>query len=301
MITAGIDIGTNTVRMIVADVIDGKISSIIHQNRSVTRLGEGFIKSGLLREDAIKRTFDSVVKFYYEALSYNPLKVKCCATSAVREAENGHIFTELLRDHGIQIEIIDGETEGRLTALGVMSGLNFRNKPSLIVDIGGGSTELIYWSGRDLDFAKSFKIGVVKLSDMFDFSKPSTEDLLDRVNLYIADFFSDFNFSIEIKNIIATAGTPTTLAAIDMQMENYDYRRVNGYIITKKRLNELISFISSKNIEERKMIKGLEPGREDLIVPGSLILMFLLDRFSKDQLIVSDFGLREGIAIAAAL
>lgn len=301
MIAAGIDIGTNTVRMIVADVIDGKISNIIHQNRSVTRLGEGFIKTGLLREDAVKRTFDAVVKFYHEALSYNPFKVKCCATSAVREAENGYIFTELLKGQGIEIEIIDGETEGRLTALGVMSGLNLGDEPSLIVDIGGGSTELIYLSGIDLYFAKSFKIGVVKLSDIFDFSKPCTEELLERVNLYIADCFTNFDFSIEIKNIVATAGTPTTLAAIDMQMENYDYRKVNGYVITKKRLNELISFISSKDIKERKMIKGLEPGREDLIVPGSLMLKFLLNSFSKNQLIVSDFGLREGIVIAAAL
>lgn len=86
-----------------------------------------------------------------------------------------------------------------------------------------------------------------------------------------------------------------------MQMENYDYRKVNGYVITEKRLNELISFISSKDIEERKMIKGLESGREDLIVPGSLMLRFLLNSFSKDRLIVSDFGLREGIVIAAAL
>lgn len=202
MIAAGIDIGTNTVRMIVADVIDGKISDILHQNRSVTRLGEGFIKTGFLREDAIKRTFDVVVKFYREALSYNPFKVKCCATSAVREAENGYIFTELLKGQGIEIEIIDGETEGRLTALGVMSGLNLGDEPSLIVDIGGGSTELIYLSGIDLNFAKSFKIGVVKLSDIFDFSMPCTEELLERVNLYIADCFTDFDFSIEIKTLL---------------------------------------------------------------------------------------------------
>ncbi len=301
MITAGIDIGTNTVRMIVADVKNGKIVQIIHQNRAVTRLGEGFIKTGLLSDEAIKRTADAVIKFHSEALSHKPERVKCCATSAVREAKNGQVFIDLLKKHGITIEIIDGEMEGKLTCMGVMSGLNVENEPSLIVDIGGGSTELTYWDGKDVSFAKSYKLGVVKLADLYNFKDVCSDELLLEVKRYVSEFIADFDFSIPIKNIIATAGTPTTLAAIDMQMEVYDYRKVNGYILSKSTLEKLIKLLSSKSFEERKQIKGLEAGREDLIIPGSLILDVLLEKFKKNSFIVSDFGLREGIAIAASL
>lgn len=301
MITAGIDIGTNTVRMIVAEVKNLKIDSIIHQNRAVTRLGEGFIKTGLLSDEAIRRTADAVIKFYNEAIIHSPEKIKCCATSAVREAKNGSIFIDLLKSHNISIEIIDGEMEGKLTCMGVMSGLNIEDEPSLIVDIGGGSTELTFWNGKTLSFAKSYKIGVVKLADLYNFKDPCSDELLLEVKRYVSEFISDFDFSINLKNIIATAGTPTTLAAIDMQMEVYDYKKVNGYIISKVKLNKLIKLLSSKSFDERKNIKGLEAGREDLIIPGSLILDLLLEKFHKDSFIVSDFGLREGIAIAASL
>jgi len=143
MITAGIDIGTNTVRLIVIECKDGKIQKIIHQNRAVTRLGEGFINSGLLKPEAIERTIKAVVQFYGEALTYGTQKIKCCATSAAREAENGYLFINELSKKGIPVEIIDGKMEGYLTLLGVMSGLDLKDSSSLIIDIGGGSSEFI--------------------------------------------------------------------------------------------------------------------------------------------------------------
>jgi len=300
MITSGIDIGTNTVRMLVADVENKKIQRILHQNRSVTRLGEGFIKTGILNEKAIERTIDAICRFYNEAISYNPQNIKCCATSAVREAKNGQVFVENLAQKGIKIEIIDGEMEGKLTCLGVMSGLPIEGESSLVVDIGGGSTELIHWDGINVSLAKSYKIGVVKLADLFDFTKPCSDSLITSVKRYISDII-DFNISKPIKNLIATAGTPTTLGAIDLKMETYDYKKVNGYKISKEKLYSLMAFLCSMDIEKRREIKGLESGREDLIIPGSIILAFLLEKFQKDQFIVSDFGLREGIAIAASL
>ncbi|MCX8085252.1 MAG: Ppx/GppA family phosphatase [Calditerrivibrio sp.] len=301
MITAGIDIGTNTVRLIVAEILNGKLTSILHQNRAVTRLGEGFINTGKLSEAAIKRTADFVIVCYKEALKWNPYKIKCCATSAVRESPNGQDFVSLLEKEGINVEIIDGEHEGKLTALGVMAAFDLKEEVALIIDIGGGSTEFILWDGKDVALCKSFKIGVVKLSDTFNFHGVCSDTCLKEVTNYLHNFFNDFTIDIPFNKIIATAGTPTTLAAIDMQMEVYDYKKVNGYIITKDRLHQLIKTLSSLTFEERKHIKGLEKGREDLIIPGSLMLAFFLEKFAKDYFLVSDFGLREGIAIAASL
>lgn len=300
MIVAGIDIGTNTVRLIVADIVDGKIKSIIHQNRSVTRLGEDLIKTGYLKDTAIERTLKVVEQFYREAVSYNVERIKCCATSAVRESSNGDLFLNHLKEKGVIVEVIDGELEGELTCRGVFAGLNVKGY-SLIVDIGGGSTELIYTDGSEVKTSTSYKIGVVKLADIFDFKGVCDKELFNRATDYIDDIFKEYNFPSLLDNFIATAGTPTTLAAIDLGLVSYDYRKVNGYEMDKTRIVEILSRISSIPFEERKGIAGLEAGREDLIIPGGLILLYLMNKAGKDKVIVSDFGLREGIAIAATL
>lgn len=300
MITAGIDIGTNTVRLIVVDFADGKIQRIIYQNRAVTRLGEGFINSGILKPEAIKRTINAVVQFYGDALTYGAQKIKCCATSAAREAENGYLFVSELSKKGIPVEIIDGKMEGYLTSLGVMSGIDTKNSSSLIIDVGGGSSEFILCCNKKMILCQSFKIGVVKLADLYNVRGICDENVLTDIRKHILSVISGFNFDIQIDNLIATAGTPTTIAAIDLKMTTYDQNRVNGYKMNRNRIENILLMLCSLNIEERKNITGLEPGREDLIIPGAVFLLTVMDKLGKNELIVSDYGLREGIAIAAS-
>ncbi|MCA1933234.1 MAG: hypothetical protein LDL13_06625 [Calditerrivibrio sp.] len=301
MKVAGIDIGTNTVRVIVADVQNGKIRDILYQNRAVTRLGEDLVSTNRLKEDAINRTAKVAIQFYNEALSCNVERVKCCATSASREAENGEVFLDILKKAGLPVEVIDGKLEGELTCMGVMAGIDLFEQPSLIIDIGGGSTELIVWDGKNIHSTISYKIGVVKLADLFNYKDICSSDIFDKTKEYITSVIGDYDFGINIQNVIATAGTPTTLAAIDLKMVDYDYRKVNGYRIKKGRIEEILTYLSSLEFEKRKEVAGLEAGREDLIIPGSLLLIFFLDKTGKEELIVSDYGLREGIAIAASL
>lgn len=300
MITAGIDIGTNTVRLIVLEYEDGKIQKIIHQNRAVTRLGEGFINSGVLKPEAIERTIKAVVQFYGEALAHGTQRIKCCATSAAREAENGYLFINELSKKGIPVEIIDGKLEGHLTSLGVMSGLDFKDSSSLIVDIGGGSSEFILCCSKKMILCQSFKIGVVKLADLYNVRGACDGNVLADIRNHILSVISDFNFDIQVDNLIATAGTPTTIAAIDLKMSVYDQNRVNGYKMTRSRIEHILLMLCSLTMEERKNVTGLEPGREDLIIPGVVFLLTVMDKLGKDELIVSDYGLREGIAIAAS-
>lgn len=301
MKVAGIDIGTNTVRVIVADVQNGKIKEILHQNRAVTRLGEDLISTNRLKEDAINRTAKVAIQFYNEAISYNVERIKCCATSASREAENGHLFIDILKKAGLPVEIIDGKLEGELTCMGVMAGIDLLEQTSLIIDIGGGSTELIVYDGKKILSNVSYKIGVVKLADIFNYREICSSDIFHKTIEYINSIIGDYDFGVQIHNVIATAGTPTTLAAIDMKMSDYDYRKVNGYRIKRQRIEEILKELSSLDFEGRKDIVGLESGREDLIIPGTILLIFFLDKIGKEELIVSDYGLREGIAIAASL
>lgn len=301
MIVAGIDIGTNTVRLIVADVKNGKIKDILHQNRSVTRLGENLISTRRLNDDAINRTARVAIQFYNEALSYGIERIKCCATSASREAENGHVFIDILKKAGLPVEIIDGKLEGELTCMGVMAGIDLSDQTALIVDIGGGSTELIVWNGEKIISSVSYKIGVVKLADIFDYKNVCTSHIIGETEKYIDSVINNYNFGINIQHIVATAGTPTTLAAIDLQMADYDYRKVNGYRIKKFRIEEILKQLSLLEFENRKNVIGLESGREDLIIPGSILITHILEKIGKDEMIVSDYGLREGIAIAASL
>lgn len=299
MRVAGIDIGTNTVRLIIADVKNEKIDRIIYQNRKITRLGENFINTKYLSKEAILRTVLALQQFKEIMDTFFVNKYYAVATSAVREAENGDEFLPLCEEINLKVDVIDGEKEAKLTLLGVTSGLSIDNDNFLIFDIGGGSTEFIYKNGDNLIF-KSAPMGVVKFADKFDFKSKVSDNLLEKTKEEILTYLDSLNFIKGAKQLIATAGTPTTLAAIHLKLENYDYKKVHGLTLEKSTIEDILKKLCSMDATERKNIPGLEPGREDLIIPGTLIMLQIMDIAKAEKLTVSDFGVREGVALYAA-
>ncbi len=297
-IAAGIDIGSNSIRLIIAEVENNKIKNIIYQEKATTRLAANINKTGILQEEPFNKSINVLAGFRKALNKYNVEKIKTVATSAVREAANGKEFINAAKNSGIEISIISGKEEGMLEYLGVCSGFDAGRQP-LILDVGGGSSEIIYMQDNNELHTESHKIGVVKMADMFDFQKSSTE-ILEKCSAYIKEFFKDVTIPNNIQNFIATAGTATTLAAIEMEMTEYDYNKVNGYKITKEKVIEILNKVYSTPYNKRLEIKGMDKGREDLIIPGILIILEILKKTNLNIISVSDFGLREGAVVRAA-
>ena len=297
-IAAGIDIGSNSIRLIIAEVENNKIKNIIYQEKATTRLATNINKTGILAEEPFKKSIDVLAGFRKALDKYNVTKIKTVATSAVREARNGEDFIKAAKNAGIEISIISGKEEGMLEYLGVCSGFDAGSHP-LILDVGGGSSEIIYMQENNELHTESHKIGVVKMADMFDFQSGSNE-MIEKCRAYIKDFFKNVTIPDNIQSFIATAGTVTTLAAIDMEMTEYDFNKVNGYKITKEKVIEILNKVYSTPYSKRLEIKGMDKGREDLIIPGILIILEILNKTNINIITVSDFGLREGAVVRAA-
>ncbi len=295
---ASVDIGTNTVRLLIADVEEEGLK-LVYQDRAVVRLGENLASTGLLKKEAMERTIKALLRFKEACEKYGAEKVIPIATAAVREAKNGTDFVQLVkRSVGWDVKVITGEEEAYYTYLGVKAGLNI-NEKAMIFDIGGGSTEYICVS-NGLKY-KSLKMGVVKLTETFVKSDPPKKEELEALRGKIRHYLGN----LDMKNcsgldIIGTAGTPTTLAALDMKLKTYDPEKVHGYRLSLERLEEMLSWLSSMKASERLELPGMEKGREDLIIAGCVITVETLKYFQSKTLVVSEWGIREGVIVAEA-
>lgn len=302
MIAAGIDIGSNSVRLLIAEVDENKIKKIIYEDRQITRLAENINLTGKLSEEAIKRTLNALFSFNEQLKKHKVENIKAVATSAVREASNKDEFLKQTKDFVFDIEVIDGETESKLTFCGVKAGFDVEDHKSLLLDIGGGSTEFVYYNGREITLNKSISYGVVKLAEMFNFIHPVDDETIVKFNKLVQnEIIHPVRLSDDVEIFLATAGTPTTLAAIHLEMETYKPEIINGYRLKFNEIQDIFESLRKLNSNERLKIKGMEKGREDLIIPGILIILSIMKRLNIDEMIVCDYGLREGVTIAAAL
>lgn len=302
MRTAAIDIGSNAVRLIIADVTGKTLTHIVHTDRNITRLGASIKATGRLSEESILKTLIVLQKYIKNIKDFKAERVKVAATSAVRESSNRDDLLKPALEMGLKIEVIDGHTEAALELAGVTSGIEISGQRTLIFDIGGGSTEFIYAEPNVTAKVMSIPLGVVKMADSYNFSDPCYEEHMDMIRIPLFTILNEvkINMDFQPELLIGSAGTPTTLAAIDMRMSDYDWKRVNGCTVKKERIKEILKQLCSVSAEERLNIIGMEKGREDLIIPGILITLELMEMTGMDTLTVSDFGLREGLALAAA-
>jgi len=294
---AAIDFGTNTARLLIAERSSAGITPI-RVEREVVRLGGGFTDQYGLSVEARKRGLNCLHRFSEIISEYGVVQIRASATSAVRDAINGRAFVDkVLRDTGINLVVIDGDAEARLTLKGVLSGLDSEKGTIVVLDVGGGSTEFTVSSQGDPAFIKSMPIGVVRLTEGF---RTSTE-MIGRVQSVIdqleKDVFSAGILVSEDFELVGTAGTATTIAAIKLEMVDYDYRKVNNFTVSRDDIGEIYQRLSKLTPQERLSIKGVEVGREDLIIAGLVIITSVMDTFGFNRLKVSDFGLLEGLAL----
>jgi exopolyphosphatase/guanosine-5'-triphosphate,3'-diphosphate pyrophosphatase len=295
---AAIDFGTNTARLLIAERSSAGMVPV-RVEREVVRLGGGFTDEYGLSVEARERGLACLHRFSEIISGYKVRQVRASATSAVRDAVNGRLFVDkVFQDTGVQLVVINGNEEARLTLKGVLSGLDSEGGTLVVLDVGGGSTEFTISSHGAPVFIKSMPIGVVRLTEGFRTSL----EMIERVRSVIDQLEKDLSSAGIIVSgdteLVGTAGTATTIAAIKLEMVDYDYRKVNNFIISRGDIDEIFQRLSQMDPQERLAVKGLEKGREDLIIAGLVIINSVMDRFGFNRLKVSDFGLLEGLALS---
>lgn len=299
---AVVDIGSNSTRLLVADVAEGHLEEVDRRTR-VTRLGRGVDLSGHLSTDSIEAVCAAVGDYVsaYEALGAGA--VAAIATSAVRDAENGSAFIAELRERfDLSARVLDGGEEARLTYLGATVD-RLPTRPTVVIDIGGGSTELIVGSGSEVSFRTSLQAGVVRHSERHIASDPPTAAELDRLAgdiRAILDAEVGDHPAAHAEIGIAVAGTPTSLAAIDLGLDPYDPARVHGHRLPLASIQHMLSRLAAVPLAERAEIVGLHPDRAPTIVAGVIILAEVMRAFDLESIEVSEHDILWGAALAAA-
>ena len=277
---AAVDIGTNSTRLLVADVDDGRITDVERHTR-VTRLGEGVDERRKLLPLPIARVRNVLGEYRRDAERLGAERVLLVATSAVRDAENGEAFLgEIEWSYAFATRLLSGDEEAQLTLRGVTFGRAL-DAGTLVVDIGGGSTELI-----QLHWHASLDVGSVRLTERFG------EDA-DTAGAYVAKSLPD----LEVTSAVGVAGTITTLAAVELG--GYDPQRTHGYRLGAAAVEAQVERLAALPLEERRRVPGLEPERAPVIVAGAAILREILRRYGLPEIEVSEHDLLYGIALAA--
>jgi exopolyphosphatase / guanosine-5'-triphosphate,3'-diphosphate pyrophosphatase len=299
---AAVDLGTNSTRLLVADVDDGRISDLARETR-ITRLGEGVDERRRLLPGPIARVRNVLTDFRRSAESLGAERTLAIATSAVRDAENGEAFLgEIEWSYGFATRLLSGHEEALMTFRGVTSDRPLE-QGTVIVDIGGGSTEFVA-GGRDgIRWHDSLDIGSARLTERFLHSDPPTEAELDAgaaaVRALLAQRVPD-EIRSDTLSAIGVAGTITTLGALALGLEEYDRDRVDGSELSAPALEAQLQRLASVQLEERRRLRPLDPDRAPVIVGGAVIVREVLAFFSLDKLEISERDILDGAALAAA-
>lgn len=304
MRVAGIDIGTLTCRLLIGDVEEGKPVNTLHSDRKILRLGEGVDHNKYLKPEAMTRVIEALREWKQEIEAYEVSAFTAVATSAVREAHNREEFLSRVKaEAGLEVEIIDGNEEARRTLLGIRSGLSSEIKDFLGLDIGGGSTEFIVSRGGEPPKAISIDIGVVRLTErILKHDPPSFHELkaAEQLTFKLAQAAIHELGAVAGFPLVGTAGTITSLAAIAQQLTTYDPHRIHNYSLGISTVKEVEHTVINCTCKERVGLAGLEVGREDVIVAGTLILRCIMEELGAERCLVSEYGLREGVLVDLA-
>jgi exopolyphosphatase/guanosine-5'-triphosphate,3'-diphosphate pyrophosphatase len=298
---AVIDIGSNSTRLLVADVDGGRVSEVERHSR-VTRLGRGVDLSGQLSAEAIEAACEAISDYMAICRETGAETIDAIATSAVRDASNGSAFVAELRERfALSARVLDGEEEARLTYLGATSE-KAPTEPTLVADIGGGSTELIVGTGEEIAFHTSLQAGVVRHTERHIASDPPTALELEALATDVRALIERATAGqpgTSARSGIAVAGTPTSLASIELGLEPYDPKQVHGRTLSLVSIQRLLSQLASAPLANRVEIAGLHPDRAPNIVAGVVILVETMRAFGLEQIEVSEHDILYGTAIAA--
>jgi exopolyphosphatase/guanosine-5'-triphosphate,3'-diphosphate pyrophosphatase len=300
---AVVDLGTNTTRLLVADVVDGRVEEVTRRN-TVTRLGEKVDSGGELIEPAMERVFAAVAGYRQTIDELGAERTVAVATSAVRDASNGDYFQGQLRERfGIEARIISGDEEARLTFAGATGERPADGDPLLVLDIGGGSTEFVVGiPGEEPGFHVSTQAGSVRQTERHIRSDPPAR-------AEVGELRGDVRTIIEasvpadvrggVRDGVAVAGTPTSLAAIEQRLDPYDSSRVHGYRLELEACEQILGMLAALPEPERRKVIGLHPDRAPTIVAGAVILVESMRAFGLDSIEVGEHDILYGTALSA--
>ena len=300
---ASIDIGSNTARLLILESTGDQKFNLLVSKRNITRLGEGIDAQGKLTEHRMQTTLKVLSRFRQICLENGDPPLFAVATSAVREASNGQEFVRLAKkETGIDIKIITWEEEARLTLEGVYWKIPHENRRVITFDIGGGSTEFILSEGENIKGFCSTSLGVVRLTEKFITQHPVDEKEYHSLQNHLQDELQTVKNKLSAflpELLIGTAGTVTTLAALKENIYPYDPEKIHGSTFSRPEAESILDDLKGKSLSQRLLLKPIEPGREDLIIAGTAIVLETMRAFGCEILTVSEYSLREGLILRA--
>ena len=300
MRVAAIDCGTNSIRLLIADVQGENFREVIRE-MEIVRLGQGVDQTGEFHPDAIARTLAAVDKFALEITRRGVEKIRFCATSATRDATNRDLFIEGVKSRlGIAPDVISGEEEARLSFAGATKDLPDSLAPFLVIDIGGGSTEFVI-GNRNVESAKSVNIGCVRMAERHLKSDPATISEIESARKDIKTAITEATQVVDIKSaksLIAVAGTATTVAAAALDLPQYDRYAIHLSRISATKTHEVSEMFLKMNRSQRAALGYMHPGRVDVIGAGSLVLSEIVKAVGANEFIACESDILDGIAFS---
>jgi exopolyphosphatase/guanosine-5'-triphosphate,3'-diphosphate pyrophosphatase len=297
MPVATLDIGTNSVLLLVAEKrADGRFHPLV-ERMEITRLGRGVDKTGLLSEDALTETLAAIEAFAKEARALGCSSVPATATSAARDAKNGAVLVEQAARVGVTVEIISGEREAQLSYSAVASDFAPKDERIAVIDIGGGSTEFIVGRGRQIESRRSVNVGSVRLTERHVQGDPPTAASLALVDATLAEALQPIVPVDAGVRVVGIAGTFTTLAAIARHIDPYDAEKVHGLEMSLAELEGVAKQLASLPLADRMKLPGLTPKRADVIVAGARVAVASVRALGATQVTIGDRGVRWGYLV----
>ena len=295
---AAIDCGTNSIRLLIADISGGKFKEVL-RDMEIVRLGQGVDENKSFHPDAINRTLAAVEKFKNQLAGKGVEKIRFCATSATRDAANRDLFIDGVRQIlGVEVEVIPGEEEARLSFNGATKELLQSDAPFLVVDIGGGSTEFVY-GNKEVEFAKSVDIGCVRMSERHLKSQPVEMGQVAQAIIDIDKAIAQAAAVVPIstaKTLVAVAGTATTIAAAALDLETYDRYAIHLSRIPAEKVHKVSAAFQAMTKSEISKLGFMHPGRVDVITAGSLVLSRVMAATGATEFVVSESDILDGMA-----
>ena len=302
MNVAVVDIGSNSTRLLIAELAGGSVVRELVRHSNVTRLGAGVDADGRLRQDAMDRVFATLDAYKADIDAHDCARSLAVLTSAVRDSANGAAFAAEVNDrYGLSPHVLAGEEEARLTFLGATSERDPADtRPTLVFDIGGGSTELVIGEGSDVVFRVSTQAGVVRQTERHIATDPPTRAEIDELAADVRGILEEA-VPVErrdgIVHAIAVAGTATSLAAIAQQLDPYDPERVHGYQLSDGECHAILDRLSRMTLAERRAVAGLHPDRAPTIIAGVVIFRQVLELIGLQTIEISEHDILRGAAL----
>jgi exopolyphosphatase/guanosine-5'-triphosphate,3'-diphosphate pyrophosphatase len=305
MRVAVVDVGTNSTRLLIADVdaSDGSVRELVRRSE-VTRLGEGVDAGGVLAAEAVQRTYARLEEYAAAIVEHRCEANMAVLTSAVRDAANGPQFADRVRERfGLDAHVLSGDEEAQLTFLGAMSDRPAATQPTVVIDIGGGSTEFVVGVGRSAAFHTSLPVGVVRMSERHIHTDPPTPGELQALGRDVRQTLLTGLPEDErtpVTHAIGVAGTATSAASIDQELDPYDPQRVHGYDLLLGTVELLLARLADMDEAARRAVVGLNPDRAPTIVAGMIVLSEAMRAFELEHLEVSEHDILYGGALRLA-